>query len=190
MNESRTIEPHVGQASCLPVNAASSRVFPTIQKSIYPFIQPSELSPRSRLMGGQFAETLSKAHIFHTSLTPMAFARPVFSVIRRIFGEKTVSKTHFLDHRKGQFPLFHGDLVLNSISSKTAKNEMLPIKPSSKTRSHIPSPRNEIPLRFLRQPSSKSADLPTKRLFPASSLSSFLRFPHIGTKWKRGCFYQ
>jgi len=26
----------VGQASCLPVNAASSRVFPTIQKSIHP----------------------------------------------------------------------------------------------------------------------------------------------------------
>jgi len=47
-------------------------------------------------MGGQFAETLSKTHIFHTSFTPMAMARPPFSVIWGIFAEKTVSKTHFL----------------------------------------------------------------------------------------------
>ncbi|HTV39242.1 MAG TPA: hypothetical protein VMF08_01595 [Candidatus Sulfotelmatobacter sp.] len=68
---------------------------------------PLQLSPRSRLMGGQLALTLSKTLIFHTSFTPMALARPTFSVIRCIFAGKTVFKTRFFDHRKGQFPLFH-----------------------------------------------------------------------------------
>jgi len=54
-------------------------------------------------MGGQFAETLSKTHIFRLSSTPMALPWPLFSVIWGIFGEKTVFKTHFFDHRKGQF---------------------------------------------------------------------------------------
>jgi len=54
-------------------------------------------------MGGQFAETLSKTHIFRPSSTPMALPWPPFSVILGIFGEKTVFKTHFLDHQKGQF---------------------------------------------------------------------------------------
>ncbi|HTV43470.1 MAG TPA: hypothetical protein VMF08_23100 [Candidatus Sulfotelmatobacter sp.] len=66
---------------------------------------PLQLSPHSALMGGQFAETPSKTHILCPSLTPMALARPFFSVIWSAFGEKTVFKIHFFDHRKGQFLL-------------------------------------------------------------------------------------
>jgi len=118
MNEPGTIETphrsHVGQASCLPVNAASSRVFPTtcrgealrsqgpkIHSSIYP---TNRIVPTFPLDGGQFAGTRSKTLIFRISFTPMALARPAFSVIRCIFAGKTVSKSHFSDHQKGQFP--------------------------------------------------------------------------------------
>ncbi|HTV42802.1 MAG TPA: hypothetical protein VMF08_19715, partial [Candidatus Sulfotelmatobacter sp.] len=86
---------------------------------------PLQLSPRSRLMGGQFAETLSKTDIFHKSFPPMALARPPFSVIWGIFGAKTVSKTHFFDHQKGQFPFRQCHRLkkyLYSIPPKTGKN--------------------------------------------------------------------
>ncbi|HTV40859.1 MAG TPA: hypothetical protein VMF08_09800 [Candidatus Sulfotelmatobacter sp.] len=64
-----------------------------------------QLSPRSRLMGGQFAEMPSKTHVFRISFPPMTLASLPFSVIWGIFGDKTAFKTHFFDHRKGQFLL-------------------------------------------------------------------------------------
>ncbi|HTV39866.1 MAG TPA: hypothetical protein VMF08_04785 [Candidatus Sulfotelmatobacter sp.] len=121
----------VPQTARSGINAASSRVFPKIQKSKNPFIQPSELSPRSRLMGGQFAETPSKTHILCVSVTPMALATPFFSLIRRTFVGKTVFKTQFFDHRKGQFLLcqcHRRNRRLYSNPAKTAKNLMLRFK--------------------------------------------------------------
>jgi len=82
-----------------------------------------QLSPRSALMGGQLAPTLSKTHIFYMSFTPMALAWLFFSAIRRIFGEKTVFKTRFFDHPKGQFLFRHrGKRWLNSVPPKAATN--------------------------------------------------------------------
>jgi len=58
-------------------------------------VREAQLSPRSRLMGGQFAKTLY-------------FTRVKFSAvlqrekIRALFAGKTVSKAHFFDHQRGQ----------------------------------------------------------------------------------------
>ncbi|HTV42314.1 MAG TPA: hypothetical protein VMF08_17220 [Candidatus Sulfotelmatobacter sp.] len=64
---------HVGQASCLPVKAASSRVFrqsipPIIQQSINP-IPAGDMSPHSALMGGQFPQKRD----FGTFKSPLFF---------------------------------------------------------------------------------------------------------------------